>query len=113
VNGLFVDTTDAVIDVCEQAAIVDYAGTSPLASIRSAILSARNGGTWDGFGITSATAAMHPSHSTTLGLMEGSDYRAIYGPSATFKGESVDDTERAGSIHVLRRHGFQRQGQLR
>jgi hypothetical protein len=78
--------------VWEHAVIIDYTGVSPLASIRSAIVSARNGGAWNGFGITSSTAAANPNHSTTLGLMEGSDYRAIYGPSATFNGEPVDDT---------------------
>jgi hypothetical protein len=86
---LTVDTTDALIDVWEHAILVDYTGASPLASLRSAIVSARNGGAWNGFGITSSAAASHAGHSTTLGVMEGSDYRSIYGPSAMFKGEPL------------------------
>jgi autotransporter-associated beta strand protein len=92
-NGLFIDTTDAFVDVMEHAAVVDYTGLTQYGTVAAYIATARNGGAWDGpGGLTSSAAASHPTHSTTLGVMEGSDYRAIYGQSATFKGESVDDT---------------------
>ncbi|MBC8105140.1 MAG: hypothetical protein H7Z14_01000 [Anaerolineae bacterium] len=82
----------AFLDINEHALIVDYTGSSPLNFIKSAVVTARNGGAWDGFGITSSAAATHPTHSTTLGLLEGAEYRSIYGPSAVFEGEPIDDT---------------------
>jgi hypothetical protein len=60
--------------------------------MQSQIAFARHGGSWDRSGITSSAAASHPSHATTLGILEGSSFRQIYGPGATFSGQSVDDT---------------------
>jgi hypothetical protein len=36
--------------------------------------------------------ATNALHNTTLGIIESSDYLALYGPSATFAGESIDGT---------------------
>ncbi|CAN5710945.1 hypothetical protein BH09PLA1_BH09PLA1_03240 [soil metagenome] len=91
-KSLVVGSVNALLDVWEHAILVDYSGATPLPSIRSAIVSARNGGAWNGFGITSSAAAIQSTHNTTLGLMEGSDYRSIYGSAAMFEGEPVDAT---------------------
>jgi hypothetical protein len=91
-GALNIDTSDSLIDVWEHAIVVDYTGTTVLPTVRTAIVSARNGGAWDGFGITSSSAAADPIHNTTLGLIEGSAYHAIFGASALFEGEAIDDT---------------------
>lgn len=86
-RSLFVDTTDAVFDINEHAAIIDYNGASPLTSIQSTIASAYNGGAWDGFGITSSVAN---GSQYAVGYAESS---AIFGSfPAMFLGEQVDDT---------------------
>ena len=40
----------------------------------------------------SSIAQTNPLHNTTLGAMEATDYRSIYGPSATFDGQPIDNT---------------------
>jgi len=52
----------------------------------------RANGSWTGSGITSTSAKNNPSHNTTLGAMEASDYKSIYGANATFNGEAIDST---------------------
>jgi hypothetical protein len=49
------------LDLANNALIVDYAADSPVASIRTLILSGYDGGTWAGDGIASSTAAGDPS----------------------------------------------------
>ena len=66
---------------------------SPLAVIRNFIATARNGGAWDGAGLTSSTARNHPQHATTLGVLSGAEYVSING--TTFDGFTVAPT------HVL------------
>jgi hypothetical protein len=61
-----------------------YTGASQLARMQALINSGRNGGTWSGPGITSSSARNNPQHNTTLGAMEATDYKSIYGASATF-----------------------------
>jgi subtilisin-like proprotein convertase family protein len=66
------------------------AGLSPLPTVQGLINTARNGGAWDGTSGLMSTAAKNASpRNTTLGAMEASDFKSIYGPSATFNGEAL------------------------
>ena len=98
-NGSRVIDTDALsivgtgkLDLTDNDLIVDYAGASQLAAVTALINQGRNGGLWDGNGITSSTAGANPLHNTTLGRMEGSEFDAIYGAAALFSGRTVDAT---------------------
>ena len=72
--------------------ILDYTGASQLAATQNLINTARAGGAWNGLmGVTSFTARDNTSHNTTLGAMEATDYKAIYGAGATFDGQSIDN----------------------
>jgi len=66
-------------------------GGDPLANIQALINSARNGGSWDGFGITSSTARDASPRNTTLGAMRGSDFSGIYGAGTLFNGQAITD----------------------
>ena len=57
------------------------------AAVASAINSARNGGNWNGTGLTSTSARNNGQHNTTLGVLKGSEYTAIN--SGTFDGMAV------------------------
>jgi T5SS/PEP-CTERM-associated repeat protein len=98
-NTLTIDgntTPTGTLELNDNDLLVDYAAAgepSPLPTVQSQIVFARHGGAWDRPGITSAAAATQVAHATTLGIMEGSSFRQIYGPTATFSGgQSVDDT---------------------
>ncbi|CAN5365673.1 hypothetical protein BH09PLA1_BH09PLA1_05360 [soil metagenome] len=78
-------------DLNNNDAIVDYTGSSALASVQSMINSARNGGNWLGNGLNSTSARTQSPKNTTLGAIEGSGYIAIYG-ATPFAGETVDGT---------------------
>jgi len=98
VNTLTIDggnVPTGKLDLNDNDLMVDYAAAdepTPAPTMQSQIAFARHGGSWDRSGITSSAAASHPSHATTLGILEGSSFRQIYGPGATFSGQSVDDT---------------------
>jgi hypothetical protein len=87
------DTPTATLDITGNAAIVNYAGTSPAATVRAQILAGRGGPgfavTWTGPGITSSTAATDPV-SRSVGYAENS--ALPLGPYSAFRGEAVDDT---------------------
>src|SRR5262249_8038852 len=87
-KSLSVDSSSK-LDIKDNGIAVDYTSSSPLSSIKSAIVSAYNTGSWDGNGITSslAAASVGGSHQTAVGYGENS----IVGRS-TFFGESVDNT---------------------
>src|SRR5205085_813909 len=72
--------------------IVDYDTASQLNIIQTLVNSARNGGAWTGFGITASAAKNNPQHNTTLGVMEASDFKSIYGAGAGFAGQTIDNT---------------------
>jgi hypothetical protein len=97
-NNVLVDKTlllasGAILDLADNDMILDYTGTSPLANVQGLIRTARNGGTWNGTsGITSSSAAAANPKNTTLGAMEASDFKSIYGASATFDGQAIDAT---------------------
>jgi len=81
-----------VLDLSDNDLVIDYAATSPRATNENQIRTARAGGAWTGNGITSTAARNHPQHITTLGLMEGTEFKSIYGPAALFSGQSIDTT---------------------
>jgi hypothetical protein len=64
-------------------------GGNTIAEIQAMINSARNGGTWDGFGIFSSSARDASPRNTTLGALLGSEYQSVYGPAATFNGQAI------------------------
>lgn len=82
------------LDLNDNDLVIDYAPAEPTPrpTVQAQIRFARNGGAWNRAGITSSSAANHPTHSTTLGLLEGSDFKSIYGSSATFSGQAVDSS---------------------
>ena len=67
-------TPTAKLDLANNAAIVDYTGTSPVATIRQQILAGRGGPglgqTWNGQGITSSAAAAADPESRSVGYAE-------------------------------------------
>jgi hypothetical protein len=84
----------ARFDVSNNAAIIDYSGTSPVATVRPQILAGRGGtglgGNWNGNGITSSAANAAEPESRSVGYAENS--ALPLGPYATFRGQPVDDT---------------------
>jgi hypothetical protein len=82
-------TLNADIDASGRIAF-DYptAGPSPLATIRSKIITGRNGGLWNGPGIFSTAAAVTPN--TAVGYGEAS--AALGALGGVFSGEVVDGT---------------------
>jgi hypothetical protein len=72
--------------------IAQYTPPSPIAAFQNWVNSARAGGSWNGYGITSVTARDNPQHNTTLGVMEATEYKSIYGQNATFNGLTLNDT---------------------
>jgi hypothetical protein len=87
----------ARLDLTNNAAIIDYTGTSAATALRQQILTGRDGmglgGAWTGTGITSSTAAIANAtgpDSRSIGYAENA--AMPLGPLATFRGEPVDDT---------------------
>jgi hypothetical protein len=76
------------------AVIVDYTGTSPLATVRSQILAGRGGtglgATWTGQGITSSAAAAAEPEARSVGFAENATMPL--GPLTMFRSQPVDDT---------------------
>jgi hypothetical protein len=98
-NGSRVIDTDALtiaatgrLDLTDNDLIVDYVGATQLPIVTALINQGRNGGLWNGFGITSSAAGANPLSNTTLGRMEGFEYDVLYGVAAPFSGRSVDST---------------------
>jgi hypothetical protein len=79
------------LDLNDNSLIVDYSGASKLTAIRTLINSGRAGGAWTGAGITSSAAKNANPKNTTLGAIEASDFKSIYG-DAPFQGQSIDST---------------------
>ncbi|MGH7179998.1 MAG: M36 family metallopeptidase, partial [Tepidisphaeraceae bacterium] len=91
VNALSIGAS-AKVDLNDNDFILDYIGGSQLTAVQALMNSARNGGAWDGNGLTSLSAANNPNSNTTLGAMEASDYQALYSPATPFAGETTDGT---------------------
>jgi hypothetical protein len=109
-NALTVRDT-STLDITDQALIIDYTGTSPLATIRQYIFSGRGGAglgaTWAGTGIASSTVAdwnaAHPEE-RSVGYAENS--QLPLGAYGTFRNVAVDNTSiliaytRTGDINL-------------
>jgi hypothetical protein len=87
----------ATLDISNNAVVVDYAGASPVATIRDRILAGRGsaglGGTWTGAGITSGAAAQANQtepEARSVGYAENS--QLPLGAYTTFRGQTVDAT---------------------
>jgi hypothetical protein len=85
------------LDLTSNAAIIDYAGASPVVTMRTQILAGRGGpgfgATWSGNGITSSAAAAavaNEPESRSVGYAENSTLPL--GPYANFRGQAVDNT---------------------
>jgi hypothetical protein len=74
------------LDMKDNNLIIDYTGTSPASSIRDLLITGRNGGAWNGLGLTSSTAATTPNRA--LGIAEAADI----GTPASFAGQPIDST---------------------
>jgi hypothetical protein len=87
----------ATLDIGSGALVVDYAGTSPAATVRDRILAGRGaaglGATWTGTGITSSAAAQANQaepESRSIGYAENA--ALPLGAYTTFRGQAVDAT---------------------
>jgi len=81
-------SSDRVIDLNDNSLIVR--GGQAIRQIELLVVAGRNGGTWDGTdAITSSAARTNPLHNTTLGVIRGDKFLAVYGPGSTFHGRSV------------------------
>jgi hypothetical protein len=78
---------DASLDIADNALIVDYAGPSPIESIRAAISRGYANGAWNGTGLRSAMAAQP---GMAVGYAESGDLFTTF--PATFAGQPVDDS---------------------
>jgi T5SS/PEP-CTERM-associated repeat protein len=90
-------TPTAKLDLNNNAAIINYTGTSPAATVRQQLLAGRGGpglgAAWNGQGITSSAAAAAnttDAESRSVGYAENS--ALPLGPYTTFRGQPVDDT---------------------
>jgi hypothetical protein len=90
-------TPTGKLDLTNQAAIIDYTGTSPAATVRAQILAGRGGAGlgkgWNGMGISSSAAAAAVAtdpESRSVGFAENA--AMPLGALTTFRGQPVDDT---------------------
>jgi len=77
----------ATLDIGNNVFGYDYTGASPLPAVRAQLVSGRNGGSWNGTGITSSNAASDPQKHTGVGYIESADLG-----TTTFNGATVDTT---------------------
>jgi autotransporter-associated beta strand protein len=77
------------LDLADNSMIVDYTGSSPIAAIKALVLSARNGGAWNGPGITSSSLPGAFVHSRGIGFAEASGLIN----ATSFAGEPLDGTD--------------------
>ena len=90
-NALAVGTSGQ-LDLNDNALILDYTGTDPTDAVRSLINRGRDGGRWTGTGVVSTSAKNNAAKSTTLGYLTSAAYKSLYGTTAAFAGQAVDDT---------------------
>jgi hypothetical protein len=98
-NGANVIDTDLLtiaatgkLDLNDNDMIVDYPTSTVRVAIQNLINSGRAGGAWTGNGITSTAAKTRVPKNTTLGVLEASQFKALYGAGATFSGRTIDTT---------------------
>jgi hypothetical protein len=78
----------AVLDLNDNALIVDYAGASPFAAIAQAVKHGYNNGAWNGMGLRSSAAPLEQGYG--LACAEASDVFTTF--PATFANYPVNDT---------------------
>ena len=84
--GLFLDP-DSGLDLSDNELIIDYIGDSPAPAVRELLLRGRNGGAWNGIGLTSSAAVVG---ATGLGYAEAVDLFSSF--PASLGAQSVDST---------------------
>ena len=84
------------LDLGDAGLIVDYTGTSPLASVRASLLNGFAGGAWNGRGIVSSALG----DGEGIAYLDASTLFTNF-PAATFRGEAIDNT----SILLVRAFG--------
>ena len=80
------------VDLNDNDAIVDYTGVSTLAAVQALLNTGRGAGTWPAAGITSTAAKNNALHNTTLGAIESTDFKSVFGAGAPFDGVTIDTT---------------------
>ena len=84
----------AQLDLSDNGVVLDYAGDSPAATIRSQLLAGRGGpgfgATWTGQGITSSAAAAADPESRSIGYADNASLPL--GAYTSFRGQAVDET---------------------
>jgi hypothetical protein len=83
--------SSATLELNDNDLIVDYSDRSRLATIASLIGSARGGGNWTGFGITSSAARNARPKNLGLGVIEAAQFISTNG-SSLFSGVPIDNT---------------------
>lgn len=89
-------TGTAKLDLNDNALVIDYTTTSPLATVRSSLTGGYNSGSWNGSGIFSSAARSDPSKA--LGYAEA----AGVGISDTFRGQSFAGGDAVLVMYTLR-----------
>lgn len=81
--------TNATLDLTNNNLVIDYAPAdgSPIGTLTTSLSTGRNGGLWNGTGITSSTAASDATHKTAIGSADASALGV-----GSFLGQSVDTT---------------------
>jgi autotransporter-associated beta strand protein len=68
------------------------ASATPPQTLLGYVQQARNGGAWDGTGLTSSIARDNAQHNTTLGLLTGAEFNSV-GGAGTFSGQPYDTSD--------------------
>lgn len=78
------------VDLSDNSLVLDYSGATPRATIENQLKTGFAGGSWNGNGISSATAAGQSGapNKTGLGIVEATDLFTVF--PATFRGQTVD-----------------------
>jgi PEP-CTERM motif len=82
-------TSSAVVDLNDNDALFH---TTDETTVRTAIKTGRNGGTWTGTGLLSTAAKNNSLHNTTLGYNTGTQYKSV-GGRTTFNGKTVANSD--------------------
>jgi hypothetical protein len=92
-KALSISGANGKLDMNDNDMIFDYSGATPIAAVQALINAARNNGNWLGTtGITSTAAKNNAQHNTSLGLIEATDFKIVYGAAAPFDGQTIDTT---------------------
>jgi hypothetical protein len=78
-GALDLNPSGATLDLVDNDLLYQPGGFGNQApAVQSLINQARNGGAWNGSGISSSAARNNAAHNTTLGVMSGSDYQSLF-----------------------------------